>query len=294
MAYRFEGKQKTLSLGAYPAIGLKEAREARDNAKALLVQGIDPSSEKRRVKAAAETVARIQATTFEDVGREWFEKKTPNLSPGYRKQLLSRLENHLFPFIGGKPAAELEPAEILAAVRHTEERGAVEMAHKLVQLAGKICLYARLVGYATFNAAAVLGEALPPLPPAKHRAAITDPHETGKLLRAIDEHGGNSISIIYALRIMPYVFLRSSELRGAAWTEIDLESATWTVPASRMKMKRPHVVPLARQVVERFKALREYSGDGELVFPGSCSASRCISDMGLLNALRRMATDARR
>ena len=124
MAYRFEGKQKTLSLGAYPATGLKEAREARDNAKALLARGVDPSEEKRRVKAAAETMAKIQGMTFEVVGREWFGKKTSNLSADYRRQLLSHLENHLFPFIGNKPVAELEPAEILAAVRHTEKRGA--------------------------------------------------------------------------------------------------------------------------------------------------------------------------
>ena len=287
MAYRFEGKQKTLSLGAYPAIGLKEAREARDNAKALLVRGIDPSAEKRRVKAAAETVAKIQATTFEVVGREWFEKKTPNLAPGYRKQLLSRLENHLFPFIGDKPVAELEPAEILAAVRYTEERGAVEMAHKLVQLAGKICSYARLVGYATFNAAAGLGEALPPLPPAKHRAAIISPPEIGGLLRAIETYPGD-LSIRYALKILPYVFVRSGELRCAEWGELDFDKAVWIIPAGRMKMKRPHIVPLARQVVKLFEELRQWTGQGRLVFPSPFSASKPITDVGLLNALRRL------
>ena len=287
MDYRYEGKRKTLSLGAYPAVGLKEARSRREEAKRMLANGLDPGSEKRRLKVQAVLEEREKSLTFEVVAREWYAKKTGNLSEGYRRQILSRLERHLFPYIGDKPIARLEPADIVLAVRHTEERGAVEMAHRLLQLTGQICRYARLLGYAKYDVAAGLSEALPPPPKAQHRAAILDPAGIGNLLRAIDAYPGD-ISTLYALKIMPYVFLRSQELRGAAWDEINFDTAEWIVPAGRMKMKKPHIVPLSRQVVELFRALQEFSGGGTLIFPSPFSATRCISNMALLNALRRM------
>ena len=286
MAYRFNGKQKTLSFGAYPAVSLKDARYRRDEAKELLVQGIDPGEQKKQAKAAAMEEAKTQAITFEYVAREWHGKKTAHLTEDYRKQIMSRLENMLFPHIGTVPFTALEPANILRAVRPAEERGAIETAHKLVNLAGQVCRYARLVGYAKYDVAAGLTEALPKVQ-TKHMAAITDPEKIGHLLRAIDEYQGD-VSISYAMRILPYVFLRSQEIRGAEWTEINLDAAEWIVPAGRMKMRQPHVVPLSSQVVSLFTALREHSGAGKLVFPSPFSATRCISDMGLLNALRRM------
>jgi integrase len=286
MDYRFAGKRKTLSFGAYPAVSLKDARYRRDEAKELLAKDIDPGAKKKQAKAAAIEETRAQATTFEYVAREWHGKKTAHLSEDYRKQILSRLENMLFPHIGSMPFAALEPADILRAVRPAEERGAIETAHKLVNLAGQVCRYARLVGYAKYDVAAGLTEALPSVQ-TKHMAAITDPQTIGHLLRAIDEYQGD-VSITYAMRILPYVFVRSQEIRGAEWTEINFDAAEWIVPAGRMKMRQPHIVPLARQVVSLLVALREHSGHGKLVFPSPFSATRCISDMGLLNALRRM------
>lgn len=286
MAYRFDGKQKSLSFGAYPAVSLKDARSRREAAKALLAAEIDPSAEKKRIKAVAAAVAKEQAATFENVSREWFAKKTAHLTPEYRKQILSRLENQIFPHIGGKPFATLEPADILSAVSHAEKRGAIETAHKLVNIAGQVCRYARLVGYAKYDVAAGLTEALPSVQ-TKHLAAITDPTRIGSLLRDIDAYQGD-VSISYAMRLLPYVFVRSSELRGAQWAEIDLDGAEWVIPAGRMKMRKPHIVPLARQVVKLLTTLREHSGGGALVFPSPFSMTRCISDMGLLNALRRM------
>jgi integrase len=284
--YRFAEKRKTLSLGKYPATGLKDARRKRDEARELLAQGLDPGAQKKAAKAQAVAEARVHAATFEAVAREWYAKKTAHLTEDYRKQIISRLENMLFPYIGAKPFAYLEPADILAAVRPAEERGAIETAHRLVQLAGQVCRYARLVGHAKYDISAGLTEALPSVQ-TKHLATITDPAEIGRLLRAIDEYQGH-VSMVYALRILPYTFVRSGELRAAEWAEIDLEGATWVVPAGRMKMRQPHVVPLARQVVKLLFAMREYSGNGALVFPSPFSATRCISDMGLLNALRRM------
>ena len=286
LKYRLGGKEKLLSLGVYPDVGLKEARKRRDEARELIAQGIDPSEQKKEAKAAAAAIEQAQAATFEVVAREWYAKKTTHLTLDYRKQIISRLENMIFPHIGNKPFASLEPSDILTPARHAESRGAIETAHRLVQLAGQVCRYARLVGYCKYDVASGLSEALPTIQ-TKHLAAITEPKDIGHLLRAIDEYQGD-ISISYAMKIQPYTFVRSGELRAAEWAEIDLDGAEWVVPAGRMKMRQPHVVPLARQVVELLSVVREHSGHGKLVFPSPFSATRCISDMGLLNALRRM------
>ncbi|MCL1986339.1 MAG: integrase arm-type DNA-binding domain-containing protein [Betaproteobacteria bacterium] len=286
LKYRIHGKEKRLSIGTYPAIGLKEARTRRDEAKELLAQGVDPSSAKKEAKKAAVTLEREQTATFEAVAREWYSKKTVALSRGHQQKVLSRLENQLFPYIGGIPLSKLEPVDILHAVRHAEERGLIETAHRLAQLAGQVCRYARLVGYAKYDVAAGLVEALPPYS-RNHYAAVTDPAEIGHLLRAIDAYPGD-ISITHALRILPYVFVRSREIRAAEWVEFDLGAAEWIIPADRMKMKRPHIVPLTRQVVKLLGEVGRFTRGGRYVFPSSHSAGRCISDVGLLNALRRM------
>ena len=289
MDYRFYGKRKTLSFGAYPTVSLKDARTRRDAAKGQLAKGLDPSEQKKAVKAAVIAESQDNAWTFETVAREWYAKKTGHLSPGHQKKILSRLEKQLFPYIGKIPFSKLEPTDILSALRHAEERGVIETAHRLVQLCGQVSRYAKLTGRTKYDVAAGLSEALPPVQ-TEHYAAITNPAEVGCLLRAIDDYKGD-ISIIYALRIMPYVFVRSGELRAAEWAEINLAAAEWVIPAGRMKMKRPHVVPLARQVVQLFQEIGAVTGKGRYVFPGAFSVSRCISDMGLLNALRRLGYD---
>ena len=285
--YRFDGKQKTLALGVYPDVSLKNARKLRDKARELVAQGIDPCEQKKADKLKSKKQKQEKALTFEVVARDWFEKKTLELTTGYRKQILSRLENHLFPYIGAIPMNILAPAEILAAVQVTEQRGSIEQAHRLAQLAGKICRFARVSGYCTFDAASGLTEALTTIPKEKHRATIVDPSKIGGLLRAIDDYSGD-ISTRYALRILPYVFVRSQEIRGAKWEEINFDKAIWVIPAGRMKMKIPHIVPLARQVVELFVELKGWTGHGELMFPSPFSATRCISNMALLNAIRRL------
>ena len=286
LKYRFQGKEKRISLGTYPGIGLKDARERREQAKKLLANGVDPSAQRKESKAAAEALHKEQAATFEAVARDWYAKKCTAMTEGHQKKILSRLENQLFPYIGAIPLSSLEPADILAAVQHALDRNAIETAHRLVQLSGQVCRYARLVGHTKYNAASELSKALPTVQ-VEHRAAIINPVELGHLLRAIDEYNG-CISTRYALRIMPYVFVRSNELRCAKWEEIDFNRAEWVIPAKRMKMKKGHTVPLAHQVVRLFKELHQFSGEKELVFPGPSSATRCISNMTLLTALRRM------
>ena len=286
LKYRFQGKEKRISLGTYPTVSLKDARERREQAKRLIEQGIDPSNQRKEAKAAAAAIEQEQNTTFEAVARDWFSKKRNAWTPGHQKKILSRLENQLFPFLGAKLFSSLEPGDFLAAIQKAESRGAIETAHRLAQLCGQVSRYARIVGLTRYDVAAGLTEALTPVQ-TNHYATITDPTEVGHLLRAIDEYAGEP-SICFALKVLPFVFVRSVELRGAEWREFDFESATWIIPAERMKMKRPHTVPLARQVISLLNDLRNTTESGRYLFPSLFSASRPISDMGLLNALRRM------
>ena len=286
LKYRFGGKEKRLSFGVYPTVGLREAREFREQAKKLLSQGLDPGEVKKAAKAAIEAEEQERSATFEAVARDWYAKKKSAWTLGHQKKILSRLENQLFPHIGARLFSELDPADFLEAIQHAENRGVYETAHRLAQLAGQVARYARIAGHAKYDAASGLSEALAPVQ-TQHYASITDPKQVGYLLRALDSYQGD-ITIQYALRILPYVFVRSGELRGALWPEIDLDAGEWIIPANRMKMKRPHVVPLARQVVTLFRELQRITGNGAFVFPSMQSRSRPISDMGLLNALRRL------
>lgn len=284
--YRFNGKQKTLALGKYPEVSLAEARKKREEARVLVAQGVDPSAYKRKIKAATAADAADMAHTFEAVARDWFSKKCTAWTEGHQKKILSRLENQLFPYIGGRPITSLDAADYMGALRRAEERGAIETAHRLAQLCGQVTRFARIGGIVKHDAAAGLVEALAHVQ-TTHYAAITSPLELGYLLRAIDAYQGEP-AICHALRILPYVFVRSGELRGMQWEEVDLDAGEWIIPAGRMKMRRPHVVPLARQVVKLLRSMQDHSGAYALVFPSATSSTRCVSDMGLLNALRRM------
>ena len=286
LKYRFGGKEKLLSLGTYPDTGLKEARGKRDEARKLIAQGIDPSAYRKESNAINTVAWQDQGRTFESVAREWFGKKYIAWTPGHQKKILSRLENQLFPYLGGRPFSTLDVADYLAAIQKAEARGAIETAHRLAQLCGQISRYARIVGIAKHDVAAGLTEALTPVR-TKHYAAITSPSDLGHLLKAIDSYHGEP-AICHALRILPYVFVRSGELRGATWEEVNFDAAEWVIPPKRMKMRRPHIIPLAQQVVRLLHSMRDYSNTRSLIFPSSFSSSRCISDMGLLNALRRM------
>ncbi|MBO4313473.1 MAG: integrase arm-type DNA-binding domain-containing protein [Desulfovibrio sp.] len=205
LAYRFDGKQKTLCIGSYPEMSLSEAREAKREAKQLLSKGVDPAAQKKQEKSAKTGDGANNPLTFRAVGREWYENKTQEREPRYRKLIRSRLENNLFPFLGDIPVDMLKPQDILAPARALVSRGHVDAAHRVMAIAGQVCRYARLCGYCTFNPADGLQEALPT---AQHtrRAAITDPEEVGHLLVAIDECRSD-VSIRYILKLLPYVFL---------------------------------------------------------------------------------------
>ena len=285
--YYFAGKKKRLALGVYPDVSLKSARQARDRARELLAQGIDPAEKKKAEKAEAERVEQEQARTFRVVALEYYERKLTDKRDLYKRQTLARFENQIFPFMGDIPISKLRPSDILAGLRGVEERGSVDMAHRLASLIRQVCRYAVAAGYAEFNAASELTIAMTPKPKATPRAAILEPCRIGQLLRDIDEYQG-SFSVKYALKLMPYLFVRSQELRNARWDEIDFDKAVWNIPAERMKMKVPHTVPLARQVVRLLTELYEWTGHTGLLFPSAQSNTRAITDVGLLNALRRM------
>ena len=286
MAYRFTGKQKLLSFGAYPTVSLRDARKLREEAKEQLAKGIDPGAEKRQAKEAVLAQKREARDTFEFVAREWFAKYEPTLSNKHAQKLRRYLENTLFPVLGGKPIAQLEPSDFLQVVQPSERLGHHETAHKLMRLCGQVTRYARITGRIKYDVAAGLTEALAPVQ-TTHFAAVTVPDDIGLLLRDIDAYVGYT-SVVYCLKILPYVFTRPSELRLARWSEFDLKNAIWSIPASRMKMRREHVVPLAKQVLSIIKELHVYTGNGELLFPSTRALTTPISDAAPLAALRRM------
>ena len=289
MAYRFEGKQKLLSFGAYPAISLKDARHLRDKAKELLAKGIDPGDEKKQAKEAQILKKKEERDTFEFVAREWFAKYEPGLSEKHALHLRRFFENTIFPVIGSTPITQLEPADFLRVVQPAERLGHNETAHKLMRLCGQVTRYARITGRVKYDVATGLTEALTPVQ-STHFAAVTVPEDIGQLLRDIDAYPGDT-SVVYCLKILPYVFTRPSELRLSHWDEFDFHNAIWTIPASRMKMRREHVVPLAKQVIKLLNELHDYNGKGELLFPSTRAQSSPISDVAPLAALRRMGYD---
>ncbi len=281
------GRRATLSLGRYPTMTLKQARLEAARVRQLIEAGMDPREEKKRLAAEAEAEEQRRAMTFEAVALEWHATMTINNSPISRAQKLQRLKNYLFPAIGMIPFCDLEPKDILHAVKPIEQRGKLEQAHRILCLAAQVCRYARAAGYVKFNAAADLSGALAPTPKAKPRAALLDPAEVGALLRAIDTYPGYA-PMKYALKLLPYVFVRSQELRGARWQEIDVDRGIWTIPGERMKMKSQHIVPLAKQAIAILREIEPWTGQGDLVFPSPQSKAKMITPEGLLQALRRL------
>ena len=281
--YRFDDKEKLLSLGVYPDIGLKDARQRRDDARKLLANSIDPGENRKAVKA---TKTERAANSFEVIAREWFSKKSQGWAASNADKIIKRLENDAFPWLGARPITEITPPELLKVLRRIEERGAVESAHRLRNYCSSIFRYAIATGRAERDASADLRGALPPSV-TQHRAAITDPKAIGELLRAIDGYQGSFVTKC-ALRLAPLVFVRPGELRKAEWTEIDLDKAEWNIPAERMKMRGPHLVPLSTQAIEILRELHALTGGGRYVFPGARTNGRPMSDNAVLAALRRM------
>ncbi len=283
LKYRFLGKEKTLSIGLYPDVGLAQARAARERARKQLAENADPGYAKQLSKRSAKEAAE---NSFEAIAREWFTKFSTKWSDSHAKRILRRLEKDVFPWIGKRPIAEIAAQELLTLLRRMENRGAIETAHRANQNCGQIFRYAIATGRAERDPSADLKGAIPP-PKKKHHASIIKPSQIGELLRAIDGYHGHFVTKC-ALRLAPLVFVRPGELRHAEWSEIDLDKAEWRIPAEKMKMRVMHIVPLSKQAIEVLYELQALTGDGKYVFPSVRSAKRPMSENTVLGALRRL------
>ena len=278
------GKEKLLSLGAYPEVSLADARFKRDEARKQLHDGVDPGEARKAVKRARASSA---ANSFEAIAREWHTKFANTWAPSHADRVLRLLERDVFPWIGHRPIAEITAPELLAVLRRIESRGALETAFRARVYSGLVFRYALHTGRADRDPAADLRGALPPKKNG-HFAAATNPEELGDLLRALDGYKGSPV-VRAALLLAPMVFVRPGELRSAKWADIDLDAAEWrfTVP----KTKTPHIVPLAAQAVAILRDLQPLTGSGPYVFPCARSTQRPMSDNAILSAMRRCGID---
>lgn len=283
--YRFNDKEKKLTFGAYPSISLAEARQRREDARKLLANGVDPGEIKKAQKAAN---AEAASNTFESIAREWHGNSKPDWSDNHAERLMKRLEQDVFPFIGSKPIADIKTPEIVEILKRVSIR-TLETAHRIKTAFYHIFHYAKLHGKIENNPAADLRKILPTVK-YTHMAAPTDPKQVTPLLRAIDDFEGSFI-VKCALQLAPLVFVRPGELRKAEWSELDLEVATWDIPAEKMKMRQAHLVPLSKQVMSILKELQLLTGHSKYVFPCHRSPLRCMSENTINASLRRMGFD---
>ena len=281
--YRFGGMRKTLALGVYPDVSLKQARERRDEARRLLAENIDPGEHRKVTKTV--TASRTE-DSFEAVTREWFAKNRAKWKETHAHDIIRRFERDVFPWVGPRPIKEITAPELLAFLRRIEERGTIETAHRAKQNCGQVFRYAIATGRVDRDPSADLKGALAPVV-ATHRASITDPGEIGALLRAIDSYQGTFVARC-ALQLAPMLFVRPGELRQAEWSEFDMEADEWRIAGAKMKMKATHIVPLARQAVAVLRELYPLTGSGRYVFPSVRTADRPMSENTVLSALRRM------
>lgn len=290
LAYRFDGKQKTLALGRYPTIGLKEARRRRDIAKEQLSHGIDPSEQKKKDKRLARLAA---GNHFQAVASEWFKAREVGWSDGYSPRLWSRMEADLFPKLGNRPIREIEPPELLDVIRSIEKRGAIVLARRMLQISGQVFRYAVAVGLATRDPSQDIRGALKTPPPKKHRASLKSV-ELAEFFEKLGVYDGERTTAI-ALKLIAHTFLRTGEVRFGRWSEIeDLEepSALWRIPADRMKARAEHLIPITRSVAALLRELKKSAGNSPFLLPAP-TKNGVISENTLLYALYRMGYHSR-
>ncbi len=277
--YRINGKEKQLSLGVYPDVSLKEARERREDARKLVANSIDPSEQRK-----AERETHGGKNRFEAIAREWFGIYAKKWAENHANKIIHRLERDIFPYLGTKPIEKIKAEELLAVIRRIENRGAVDTAHRAMGNCGQIFRYAVATGRAERDISPDLRGALIPAK-GEHFAAVTEPKEVAKLLRVIDGYEG-TLTVACALRLAPLVFVRPGELRQAEWADIDFETKEWRYTVT--KTNSQHIVPLSRQAIEILQEIKPVTGRGRYVFPGARSKDRPMSDNALNAAMRRM------
>lgn len=286
LRYYFGTKEKLLALGVYPEVSLANARERRAQARKVLAAGKDPGEAKKEAKRL---IIHKQQCTFEVVAREWHENRLAKWTPQHASKILKRLEMHVFNRMGTRPIADITASELLTVMRKIEEHSG-EIAHRLLQVCGQIFSYAALTERATANPAASLRGALKPV--VKRNHAFFKPNELPEYLRKLKSYEG-SLQTKLAMMFLLLTFVRIGELRGAEWSEIDFDKAEWRIPAERMKMKEPHIVPLSCQAVAILKDLQALSGQWRYVFPNQHKPSGCMSENTILYGLYRMGYHSR-
>jgi integrase len=296
--YSINGKRKTVSLGTYPATGLKLAREKAEAARQLVAAGTDPSEDRQAKRAEhGSSASGTPSKMFEGVAREWYEVRRGDWAPSYGAKIIRRLEADVFPWVGKLAVDAITPPQLLQVLRRIEARGVIETAHRALENCSQVFRYAIATGRATTDPGRDLKDALKkPLP--THFAAITDPKRLGEFLRAAGGYQGTHV-VRAALHLTPMLMLRPGELRHARWEEFDLDQAVWTVPPARMKREKagkengkPHLVPLPRQAVETLRELQALTGEGEYVFRGERHHDRPMSDAAVNAAMRAMGFGA--
>lgn len=287
LKYRVAGKEKLLALGVYPDVSLADARAKRDEAKRTLAAGGDPGEVKQ-----AEKQAKILAVSnsFEALAIEWHEHKRPNWSPGYASDILEYLQKDVFPFIGKRAIAEIKAAEMLLVLRKMEQRGVLDKLKKTRQACRQIFTYAVITGRAEHNPVTDLAGALK-APKQKHFPHLLT-EQIGGFLRALCEYTGSKVTQ-NATRLLMLTGTRTIELRAAEWAEFDLEKGIWQIPAERMKMRRPHVVPLSIQAKSLLEEIHQLTGRGRFVFPGRNDAGKTMSEASINQVIKRIGYDGK-
>ncbi|WP_042421048.1 tyrosine-type recombinase/integrase [Comamonas granuli] len=287
--YRYGGKEKRLALGVYPEVSLAQAREARDDARKALKNGTDPGQLRREAKAAS---AFDQANTFEAVARLWWEHWRDGKSPRHAEYAIKRLEADAFPLLGSRPIASLTAKDLTRMAKAVQERGAIDLAHRVLQMAGQVMRYAVAHDLIERNPATDVKPSDTLKSRRKENYARLGEKELPELLRKIEAYQGGPYTRL-AMQLMALTFVRTSELIAARWAEFDLQAAEWRIPPERMKMKTPHIVPLSPQAVEVLKVLHTLSGGRELLFPGERDHAKPMSNNTILKALERMGYKGR-
>jgi integrase len=283
MNYKYHGRHRTLAFGAWPAVSLADARAKRDEARRQIAAGLDPSHEKKREQARA---AISEDNSFKHIAEEWVEKNKREEMADITLAKIRWLLDKAYPRIGNRAVSKITAQEVLLVLRSVEATGRYESARRMRSVLSRVFRYAIATARAERDPAGDLRGALT-VPKVKHLAAITTEKEAGELMRAIEGYSGHAITL-FALRLSAHLFVRPGELRQAEWNEFDAERLVWDIPEHKMKMRRPHRVPLSKQVVSLFEELYELTGAGRYCFPSFRSPRRPMSENTVNSALRAL------
>ena len=285
--YRFAGKEKLLALGSYPDVSLAEARERHVQARKALAAGNDPNEVKKEAKRL---VVLNSENTFEAIAREWHEQRRHEWIPSHAKSVLIRLEKHAFPKLGNRPIADINAMELLSVFRIVEKAGTLDTMQRVVQYCGQIFMYAIATGRIERNPVPDIRGALK-TPVRKHHAYLKA-NDLPEYLKKLEAYDGEQQTKL-ALKLLMLTFVRTTELRAAEWEEINFDGAEWKIPAARMKMRDPHIVPLSRQALAVLRDLQQHTGNRQHIFANQHKPSTFMSENTMLYALYRMGYHSR-